>query len=138
MSILRMSPAIERAVAGNAVADDVVDGGADRARKAAVVEGSGDGAVVDDEAVAEPVEAVRGDAGLYFRRDEVEHLGGKPAGVPHGGEAFGGVDADAPLRGVGLAQPHGRALRQIHHHSVTPADIVSGASISIPSGSIRQ
>ena len=84
-------------VAGDAVADDVVQRGADGAREAAVVERRRDCVVIDDEAVAEPVELVGGDARLDVRRDEVERGGGEGPGLAHAREILGAVDLDPPL-----------------------------------------
>src|SRR5262249_17505906 len=52
------------------------------------------GAVVADEDVAELVELARGDSRLHMRRDEVERLGGQPAGPSHALEAFRSVQLD--------------------------------------------
>ncbi len=51
-------------VPGNAMADDVVDRGADRLRKSLVIQGCGDGLLhLDDIVVANPVDFAGGDAG---------------------------------------------------------------------------
>ena len=88
-------------VAGYAVADDMVDGGADRLRKAAVVQGRRNGAVPDDEVMAQTIQLARGDAGLNAGRDEIQRLGGESAGQAHGLEGLGAVDLDA----AGLVAP---------------------------------
>ena len=75
-------------VAGDAVADDMVDRGADRFRKAAVVERRRDRVVIDDEPVAQPVELAGGDPGADIGGDEVERLGGEHPGPPHAFEGF--------------------------------------------------
>ena len=100
-SMLTMSPSCSSLVAGNAVADDVVDRGADRLREAAIVERRRHRAVADDEVVAQPVQLAGGDAGLHVGRDEVERLGGEPAGLAHAVEGLGAVDLDA----AGLVAP---------------------------------
>ncbi len=53
--------------ARDAVADHMVDRGADRFRKAAIVERRRDGVMADDEIVAELVELLGGDAGHDMR-----------------------------------------------------------------------
>src|SRR5262249_2156292 len=88
-------------VAGNAVADDMVDGGADRLRETAVVQGRRNGAAPDDEVVAQAVEFARGDARLDVGRDIVERLRRQATGAPHGLEVLGAVDLDA----TGLVTP---------------------------------
>ncbi len=55
-----------------------------------------------DEAVAEPVERIGGDAGLDMRRDEVQHLRREPAGFAHALEALGPMELDAALAGRAL------------------------------------
>ncbi len=92
-------------LARNAVADLVVDRGADRLRVAAVVEGRRDRAVRADELLAQPVELARGDPRLDLGRDHVEHRGREPPGPAHAGE--GG------LRRAAAPGPRSRALRAI-------------------------
>src|SRR5690606_20973237 len=93
-------------LAGNAVADDVVDRGADRLRKAAVIERRRDRAVIDDEVVAEPVELAGRDAGPDVGRDEVERLRGQPARPAHAVEALLAVNLDGPPFRDGLVDVH--------------------------------
>ena len=63
-SILTMSPSSQLPVAGDAVADDMVDRGADRFREAAVVQRRRDARRGRGEMVAQLVELAGGDAGL--------------------------------------------------------------------------
>ncbi len=60
---------VERAGVRDAVADDLVDAGAQRLREALVAERGRVGAVLDQELVADPVELVGGDAGRDVRAD---------------------------------------------------------------------
>src|SRR6185437_4190412 len=70
-------------VVGDAVADDLVERGAQGLGVAAVAERAGVGAVVDEEFVADAVELVGGDAGLDVVADLGQGLGGDLAGHPH-------------------------------------------------------
>ena len=79
----------QRLFVRDAVADHVVDRGADRLRKAAVVQRSRDRAMRDDELVAYPVELFRGHARANVRRDEGR--GRQPAGAAHSLEGLGAV-----------------------------------------------
>ncbi len=76
-SMLTMSPFCSRLSDGNAVADHMVDRGADRLGKAAIVERGGDRLMIENVVVTELVELIRRDARLDVRRDEVEGLGGQ-------------------------------------------------------------
>src|SRR5262249_15028728 len=99
------------ALAGNAVADDMVDRGADRLGEAAVVERRRDRLTVEDEVMAQLVELGRGHALAHLGRDEVQRLGGEPAGLAHGLELGWAVELDAR----GLAGPLGWGfLSRIH------------------------
>ena len=80
--------------AGDPVTDDLVDGGADRARESLVVEGGGDGSVIEDVLVAELVEFVGGHARDDVRRDEVEHTRGQRTGSAHLLDLFGCFNFD--------------------------------------------
>ncbi len=77
-------PVLQPAVAGDAVANHVVDGGADRFREALVVQWCRHGIqCTHDVLVADAVEL----AGRYpspdVRADHIQHLPGQPAGNPH-------------------------------------------------------
>ena len=86
---------LELLVGRNAVADDVVDRGADRARKTAVIERRRHHALlVDHEIVADVVELLGGNAGLDMRLDHAQHIGRKAAGDAHLVDFFGGFDRD--------------------------------------------
>ena len=75
---------LESAVARYAVADDVVDRGADGLRIAAVAERRGDGVLhIDDVVVADPVQLLGRHPGDDVRTDHVERFGREPAGDPH-------------------------------------------------------
>jgi len=85
---------LEHAVPGNAVADLVVDRGADRlgeglvARRRVVQRGWHGALDADHVSVAEVVQLAGGHARLHVRGDVVEHLGGKPARHAHLGNLF--------------------------------------------------
>ena len=70
-------------LAGDAMADDVVDGDAGALRVAAVAQRRRDGAVVEHEVVAELVERLGGGAGHHMGRDHVQAGGGQLAGLAH-------------------------------------------------------
>ena len=82
----------EHLVARDAVADHVVDRGADRFREAAVVQRRRHRAALDDEVVAERVQRAGGHPGDDMRGHEVEHLGREPSGAAHRGERIRAVD----------------------------------------------
>ena len=92
----------QRLVIGNAVADDVVDRGADRLGVAPVVVGGGNGIVRLGEVDDHLVELVRGDAGLDQRHEQVEGLGGQPPGLAHGLEIRRAMELDAGRAGRGF------------------------------------
>src|SRR5690606_13160854 len=103
------------AVTRDAVADLVVDGGADGlgerlVPRRGVVERRRDGLlVVDDIVVAQRIERFGRDAGLDVRRDEIEHVAGEPAGDPHLLDFLGGLGDGAHLdSGRGRAAGNGR------------------------------
>ena len=80
----------------DAVADGVVDRGADRLGEALVVEGGGDHALhVDHIIVADAVQFLGGDARNDERGDHLQHLGGEPSGHAHFFGFLGGLDGDA-------------------------------------------
>ena len=92
MSMLTMSPSSDRAAVGDAVADDLVDAGAQRLGEAAVAERRGVGAVVAEELVADPVELVGGHARHDVAADELAGLRGEPAGDAHPLDRVGVLD----------------------------------------------
>ncbi len=59
------------AIAGNAVADDVVDRNAGRLREAAIIQRRRNSAMADDEIMANPVELAGSDTGPDMRRNHV-------------------------------------------------------------------
>jgi len=87
--------ALERLVVGDAVADHLVDRGADafgvgRIAAGRVVERRRDGLLhADDVVVRQPVELVGADAGLHQRAEVVEHFGSEPASAAHAFDAGG-------------------------------------------------
>ena len=78
----------ERARPRNAVADHVVQRGADRFREAAIIERRRDRAVRHGEIEHEGIERLGGHAGLHLIDEEIEDLGHEPAGLGHAGEGF--------------------------------------------------
>ena len=81
-------------VAGNAVADDMVDRGAAALGKAAIAQGRGNCPLAQHMVVNQGVERAGGHAGNEVRHQCVEDLGGKAAGGAHSGEAVGAVELD--------------------------------------------
>jgi hypothetical protein len=73
----------QQAVAGDAVADHVVDRGAGRLGVAAVAERRGHGAAGQHEVVNELVDLLGGHARLNMRGDHIERLGSQPSGAAH-------------------------------------------------------
>ena len=106
-----MSPSRSGFGAGNAVADDVVDRGADRLGVAAVVERRGDRRRGRGRTRStQIVEVLGGDAGLDVLGQHVQRLGGQPAGLAHALEGLAAVQADlavARLRAVDVEVVHG-------------------------------
>ena len=73
----------QRLVVRNAVADDVVDRGAERVAIAAIAEAGRNAAMRGGVVEGQLVEIFGGDAGLHLGNEQVEHLGGQPAGAAH-------------------------------------------------------
>ena len=104
-------------VVRDAVADDLVQRGAQRLGEAAVAEGAGVGAMVDQELMADPVQLVGGDAGRDVPPDLGQCLRGEPAGHPHPLDRLGVLDValaeargtPADVLGAGDARGHARA-----------------------------
>jgi hypothetical protein len=90
----------QRLVIGNAVADDMIDGSADRlgvGRHAfrCVVERRRDAALhIDHIVMTQSIEGFGADAGFDVGGDEVEYLGRQPAGYAHLFDVFGAFDGD--------------------------------------------
>ena len=91
---------LQLALAGNAVADDVVHRRAQRRRVGGVAgrrvfERGRDGLLhADHVVVGQPVDFAGGDAGLDERREVVEDLGGEPARDTHLRDVVGSLDGD--------------------------------------------
>ena len=90
----------QRLVVGNAVADDMIDGGADGVAIAAIAQAGGNGAMGDDVVIGHLVQLGGGDARLHQRHQQVQHLGGQAAGPAHALEIRRIVQGD---REMGLA-----------------------------------
>lgn len=104
----------ELAAVGDAVADDLVDRGAERLGEPPVVERTRVGATGDAGVVADPVEFVGRDAGSDRRADLDEATGGDATGDPHVldlvGRAHGAAGARRRLAGervLGTGDPGG-------------------------------
>ena len=95
---------LQRARARDAVADHVVERGADRFGEAAIIERGGDGAVVHGELEHEPVERLGGHAGPHLIDEEIEHLGHEPAGLRHAGEGVRSVELDLGVARLGAGK----------------------------------
>ncbi len=98
-------------LAGNAVADDVVDRGADRLRIAAIVQRRRHRAMRDDEVVAQLVQRAGRHARPHMRGDHVQRLGRQPAGGAHPGEVLRRVDRDASRVGPAVHRPWSPSFR---------------------------
>ena len=105
----------QRLVVRNAVADHVVDRGADGLGEAAIIERRRIGAVIHGEFEGQAVERFGGDAGLNRIDQEVERLGGQAAGPPHPCEGLGIMDLDL----AALATGRGRRLDECHERSTS-------------------
>ena len=101
---------LEPPLAGDAVADHVIDRRTDGLREALVVERGGYRILVaDDKVVAEAIQFVGRDARLDMPLDHVEDVGRKPPGQAHARLFLGGLDRHAGFSG----HQHGfRVLRQ--------------------------
>ena len=74
----------EFVVAGNAMANDVVDRRTDRLGKTLVIQRRRDRPLLfDNMLVADSVEFAGGNAGLHMLADHFQHFRGKPAGHAH-------------------------------------------------------
>ncbi|RMS02430.1 hypothetical protein ALP75_200820 [Pseudomonas syringae pv. actinidiae] len=86
---------LELPVAGDAVADHLIDRGADRLGKAFVVQRSRDRLLlVDDVVMADAVQFFGGDARLDMGRDHFQNFGGQAAGDAHLFNVFRGFEGD--------------------------------------------
>ena len=103
-------------VVRDAVADDVVHRGADGFRIAAVIEVRGDRALHgDDVVVADAIEFLGRHPRLHVRADEVQDLGGEPAGLAHFSLFIKALDGDGhgQLKGQGATRK-ALFLREVH------------------------
>ena len=73
----------QRLVVRDAVADDMIDRGAERVAIAAIAQAGGNAAMGDDVVIGQLVERGGGDARLHLRHQQVQHFGGQPAGPAH-------------------------------------------------------
>ena len=121
---------LEDAVAGNTVADDMIDGNADRFGKAAIVQGRGIGAVIDDEIMAVFVQGARRHAGLYMAADQVQALGGQSAGAGHGLEIVRRVKFDQA--GIFRRRLIGRHVVHLARFPINYSSSRSAVRTSIP------
>jgi hypothetical protein len=97
---------LEPPVTGDAVADLVIDGGADGAGEALVVQRRRDGLLlVDDVVVAEAVQFLGGDARLHVGGDHFQDLGRQAPGHAHFLDLFCGLDGHG--HGMGLGSKSG-------------------------------
>ncbi len=90
----------QRLVVGNAVADHVVDRGAQRSRVGRVTGGlvtqrGRNGALLLQALGSQAVDLAGGDAGLDVGREVVQHFGGQPPRVAHALDAHGVLVRDA-------------------------------------------
>ena len=92
---------------GDAVADHLVDAGAQRLGEAAIAQRGGVRALVDEELVADPVQLVGGDARRHVAAHQLQRLRGDAAGVPH------------PLDGGGVLH-----LRSLVRRRGRPVDVL--------------
>ena len=108
---------LQALIVRDAVADDVIDRGADGLGEAAVVEVGRHRALhVHDVVVAEPVELLGGHARDDVLADHVEHLGRQAPGDAHFFLLFRGLDRDVHRvrNGAGAAAARGAAARVRH------------------------
>jgi hypothetical protein len=112
---MRLVAVLERLVAGNAVAHDMVDRGATAFGEAAIAERGGDAASGNRHAVDDVVNLAGGDAGDDVGDERVEDGRGELAGGAHRGERFGAVELDHARTGFG-AIIDGDADIFGHHH----------------------
>jgi hypothetical protein len=98
----------QSAVAGNAVADHIVDRGAAAVLIAAITHRRGDAAASDTHAADDVVQLAGGDAGYDIRHQRVQYLRRQPPGLAHSGKAALVVKLDRGGAG-------GRAFRRHRH-----------------------
>jgi hypothetical protein len=96
-------PVADHGVVGDAVADDLVQRGAQRLGVAAVAERAGVGAVAGQELVPHPVQLVGGHPGRDVPADLSQRLGGELPGGPHPLDGLGVLDVGLAERGALLA-----------------------------------
>ncbi len=101
---------LQRLLAGNAVADDMVDRGAGGLAIAAIHHRRGNRPMVEREFEHKLVEALGGDAWLYLGNKHVEAFGDQPAGLAHMLESLRAVQLDL----TGFAQRRDGGVNVIH------------------------
>ena len=97
--MLTMSPSLQRPLARDAVADDMVDRDAAAFGIAAVAEGRRDRAGIERHLVDDVVELLRRDARHDVRHERVEDLGRQASGAAHALEALGAMQLDGAVAG---------------------------------------
>ena len=85
----------QRLVIGNAVADDVVDRGADRLGIAAIIKRCRHCAVVAGKLHNQAVQRIRGDSWPHQGRDQIKGFSREPSRPAHALKVFGLVQFDA-------------------------------------------
>ena len=91
-------PVFEFFVVGNAVADHMIQRGADGFGETVVIQGGGNGLLfIDDIVMAEAIQLIGGDARLNMGRDHFQHLGGETPGNAHFFDFFGGFNNNAHI-----------------------------------------
>src|SRR3546814_481916 len=84
--------------ARDAVADDVVDRGAQGLGKTAIADVGRDRALhIDDVVVADAVEFLGGDAGAHVLTDHLQHISGQTAGNTHFFDVLRGFDSNSHI-----------------------------------------
>src|SRR6476619_7641447 len=89
---------------GNAVADHMVDRGADRLWKAAIIQRRGDRVMRHGEIVHKIVEHIGGDPWLDDVHQGIERLGYKPASLGHAGKSLRAMQLDLGIAALRAAE----------------------------------
>ncbi len=89
-------------VARDAVADDVVDAGADGFREAAIVQRGGLRVMGKDEVMAQAIQLGRGDAWAHMGCDHIQAFRRQAARGTHADEILRGVNGNPPRFGAAV------------------------------------